>query len=108
MERQKELAAEQRKKEIAIRKVLGASTGSLWAVLSREFVGLVMISFVLGSCICWYYMHEWLYKYTYHTPMSIWVFALTMLASLVICLLTVSWQAIKAAFASPVKSLGSE
>ena len=101
-------AAEQRKKEIAIRKVLGASTGSLWAVLSREFVGLVMISFVLGSCICWYYMHEWLYKYTYHTPMSIWVFALTMLASLVICLLTVSWQAIKAAFASPVKSLGSE
>lgn len=101
-------AAEQRKKEIAIRKVLGANIGSLWAVLSREFVGLVMISFVLGSCICWYYMHEWLYKYTYHTPMSIWVFALTMLASLVICLLTVSWQAIKAAFASPVKSLGSE
>jgi putative ABC transport system permease protein len=101
-------SAEQRKKEIAIRKVLGASTGSLWVNLSQEFIGLVMISFVLGSCICWYYIHEWLYKYTYHTALSLWVFALTMLVSLIICLLTVSWQAIKAALSSPVRSLRSE
>jgi putative ABC transport system permease protein len=101
-------SAEQRKKEIAIRKVLGASTGSLWANLSREFILLVMISFVLGSCICWYYIHEWLYKYTYHTALSLWVFILTMVASLTICLLTVSWQAIRAAMSSPTRSLGSE
>jgi putative ABC transport system permease protein len=101
-------SAEQRKKEIAIRKVLGASTGSLWVNLSQEFVWLVMISFVLGSGICWYYIHEWLYKYTYHTALSLWVFVVTMLASLMICLLTVSWQAIKAALSSPVRSLRSE
>jgi putative ABC transport system permease protein len=101
-------SAEQRRKEIAIRKILGASTGSLWAALSREFVLLVMISFVLGSCICWYYIHEWLYKYTYHTALSLWVFALTMFVSLMICLLTVSWQAISAAMSSPTRSLRSE
>jgi ABC-type antimicrobial peptide transport system permease subunit len=101
-------SAEQRKKEIAIRKVLGAGTGRLWINLSQEFIGLVMISFVLGSCICWYYIHEWLYKYTYHTALSGWVFFVTMVVSLMICLLTVSWQAIRAALSSPAKSLRTE
>jgi len=101
-------SAEQRRKEIAIRKVLGASTGSLWADLSQEFIWLVMISFVLGSCICWFYVHGWLYKYTYHTTLSLWVFALTMLVSVTICLLTVSVQAIRAALSSPIGSLRAE
>jgi putative ABC transport system permease protein len=101
-------SAEQRRKEIGIRKVLGATTGHLWFNLSQEFVRLVIISFIIGSAISWYYIHQWLYKYTYHTSISIWVFLITMLLSLTICLLTVSWQAIKAAITNPVKSLRSE
>jgi putative ABC transport system permease protein len=101
-------SAEQRKKEIGIRKVLGASTGNLWFNLSQEFVWLVSISFIAGSAISGYYIHHWLYKYTYHTSLSFWVFAITMFLSLAICLLTVSWQAIKAALANPVHSLRSE
>lgn len=101
-------SAEQRKKEIGIRKVLGATTGHLWFNLSQEFVRLVIISFIIGSAISWYYIHQWLYKYTYHTSISVWVFLITMFLSLTICLLTVSWQAIKAAITNPVKSLRSE
>jgi ABC-type antimicrobial peptide transport system permease subunit len=101
-------SAEQRRKEIGIRKVLGASTGNLWFNLSQEFVRLVIISFIAGSAISWYYIHQWLSKYTYHTTLSIWVFIATMLISLTICLLTVSWQAIKAALTNPVNNLRSE
>jgi putative ABC transport system permease protein len=101
-------SAEQRKKEIGIRKILGASPGHLWYNLSQEFVILVMISFFIGSIISWYNIHNWLVKYTYHTSLSIWVFIITMAASLTICLLTVSWQAIKAALRNPVTSLRSE
>jgi len=101
-------SAEQRTKEIGIRKVLGATTAHLWFNLSQEFVWLVIISFVVGSAISWYYIHQWLFKYTYHTSLSAWVFILTMILSLAICLLTVSWQAIKAALSNPVKSLRSE
>jgi len=101
-------SAEQRRKEIGIRKVLGATVGNLWFNLSQEFVWLVSISFIIGSAISWYYIHQWLYKYTYHTSLSLWVFAITMFLSLTICLLTVSWQAVKAALTNPVKSLRSE
>lgn len=101
-------SAEQRRKEIGIRKVLGASTGNLWFNLSQEFVRLVIISFITGSAISWYYIHQWLGKYTYHTTLGIWVFIITMLISLTICLLTVSWQAMKAALTNPVKNLRSE
>ncbi len=101
-------SAEQRKKEIGIRKVLGATIGSLWFNLSREFVWLVSLSFILGSAISWYIVHQHFTKYTYHTSISIWVFILTMFFSLAICLLTVSWQAIKAALSNPVHSLRSE
>ena len=101
-------SAEQRKKEIGIRKVLGASTGNLWFNLSQEFVALVMISFVPGAALSWWVIHTHFTKFTYHTSISIWVFIATLFISLVICLLTVSWQAIKAAWTNPVTSLRSE
>lgn len=101
-------SAEQRRKEIGIRKVLGASLGNLWYNLSREFFILVSISFVLGASLSWYVMHSHFARYTYHTDLSLWVFALTMVLSLAICLITVSWQAIRSALANPVKSLRSE
>jgi putative ABC transport system permease protein len=100
--------AEQRTKEIGVRKVLGASLGSLWSLLSREFVFLVIFSFVLSGPIAWYGMNNWLQKYDYRTDISWWIFALSGLGALVITLLTVSFQAIKAALMNPVKSLRSE
>ncbi len=101
-------SAEQRKKEIGIRKVLGASISSLWFNMSRQFVALVLLSFIIGSAISWYNINQWLGKYTYHTSLSLWVFAITMLASIAICLIAVSFQAIKAALTNPVNSLRSE
>jgi len=101
-------SAEQRTKEIGIRKVLGASTSNIWFKLSQEFVQLVLISFLIGSAISWYYIQQWLSKYTFHTTLSIWVFLGTMIISLMICLITVSWQAIKAAWTNPINSLRSE
>lgn len=101
-------SAEQRRKEIGIRKVLGANTIQLWARLSQEFIKLVLISFAIGAAISWYNVDKWLSKYTYHTSVSIWVFVVTMVVSVALCLFTVSWQAIRAAWANPVKSLRSE
>lgn len=101
-------SAEQRKKEISIRKVLGASISSLWFNLSKEFLILVVISFVIGSALSWYNMSKWLQHYTYRTDISVWVFIVTIGISVVVCLITVSWQAIKAALSNPVKSLKNE
>ena len=101
-------SAEQRKKEISIRKVLGASISSLWFNLSKEFLQLVIISFLIGAGISWYYMNRWLAQYTYRTDVSWWVFIATMGISIVVCLITVSWQAIKAALSNPVKNLKNE
>ncbi|MCQ6956877.1 ABC transporter permease [Mucilaginibacter aquariorum] len=101
-------SAEQRRKEIGIRKVLGASTRALWYNLSKEFIQLVLIAFFIGAALSWYFMSEWLKNYTYHTDISVWVFAATIFISLLVTLSTVSWQAIKAALANPVKSLKSE
>jgi putative ABC transport system permease protein len=101
-------SAEQRRKEIGIRKVLGASIGSLWFNLSKEFIQLVLIAFFIGAAFSWYFMNEWLSNYTYHTQISVWVFIITILISLAVTITTVSWQAIKAAVTNPVKSLRSE
>ena len=101
-------SAEQRRKELGIRKILGASAGSLWFKLSREFVQLILISFVFGSAISWYGIHQFLARYTFHTSFSFWIVLLTLPLSIVICLVAVSWQAIRAARANPVMSLRSE
>lgn len=101
-------AAEQRTKEIGIRKVLGASVNNLWGLLSRDFVVLVLISCVLAVPIAYYYLHGWLQQYQYRTEISWWVFGFAALGAVVITLLTVSFQAIRAATIDPVKSLKSE
>jgi hypothetical protein len=100
--------AEQRKKEIGIRKILGASAASLWRMLSMEFVVLVSISCLIGIPIAWNYLTGWLDKYAYHTEISVWVFVTASAASLVITLLTVSFQTIKASIVNPINSLRSE
>ncbi|GHB83683.1 ABC transporter permease [Persicitalea jodogahamensis] len=100
--------AEQRTKEIGVRKVLGASVASLWRLLSKDFVFLVLIALLIASPLAWYFMEGWLQKYNYRTELSWWVFAAAGTGALVITLLTVSFQAIKAALMNPVKSLRSE
>jgi ABC-type antimicrobial peptide transport system permease subunit len=100
--------AEQRTKEIGVRKVLGASVFGLWRLMSKEFVMLVIISFVLATPIAFYFMHNWLQNYTYRTGLSWWIFAATGAGAVTITLVTVSYQSIKAALANPVKSLRSE
>ncbi|GAB4014200.1 ABC transporter permease [Spirosoma migulaei] len=100
--------AEQRTKEIGIRKVLGATVGNLWQMLSKDFVVLVLISCLIATPPAWYLMDEWLQKYDYHSELSWWIFAATGLGALAITLLTVSFQSIKAALMNPVKSLRNE
>jgi putative ABC transport system permease protein len=100
--------AEQRAKEIGIRKVMGASTMSVWQLLSREFVMLVVLSSVIAMPMGYYVLQNWLEGFTYRTEISWWIFAVAFCGALGITLLTVSTQAIRAALANPVKSLRSE
>ena len=100
--------AERRVKEIGVRKVLGASVFNLWKLLSREFVILVFISLLIAVPISWYYLQGWLQHYPYRTTMSWWIFIAAGLGALVITLITVSFQAVKAALANPVESLRTE
>jgi len=100
--------AEQRTKEIGVRKVLGASVFNLWKMLSGDFVTLVIISCAIAIPIAWYFLHQWLQKYAYHTEISWWIFLLACIGAMTITLITVSYQAIKAALMNPVASLRSE
>ena len=100
--------AEQRKKEIGVRKVLGASVFNLWRLLSKEFIAFVIIAFCIAAPIAYYFMYEWLQNYQYRTELSWWIFGAAGFGALMITLLTVSYQAIKAAIANPVKSLRTE
>jgi putative ABC transport system permease protein len=100
--------AEQRVKEIGIRKILGASVRSLFALLSSEFLVLVIIALLIATPVAWYAMNKWLQGFAYHTPVQWWVFALSGSLIILIALVTVSFQAIKAALINPIKSLRSE
>jgi ABC-type antimicrobial peptide transport system permease subunit len=100
--------AEQRTKEIGVRKVLGASVFNVWNLLSKEFILLVVFSFIVSVPLSYYFMHNWLQNYEYRTKLSLWVFAATAIGALMITLITVSYQSIKAAITNPVKSLRTE
>jgi len=100
--------AEQRIKEIGVRKVLGASVLNLWGLLSKEFVALVLISLLIAIPMAHYFMGNWLMHYQYHSAMPWWVFAATGAGAIIITLLTVSYQSIKAALMNPVNSLKTE
>jgi putative ABC transport system permease protein len=100
--------AEQRNKEIGIRKVLGASVTNVVTMLSKDFLILVAIASVLAFPLAWWAMHKWLQDFEYRINISAWVFVIAGIAALLIALLTVSYQAIKAALSNPVKSLRTE
>ena len=100
--------AEQRTKEIGIRKVLGASVTNIVTMLSTDFIKLVLISFVIATPIAWWFMNKWLQEFAYRIDLSWWIFAFTGITALLIALFTLSFQAIKAAISNPVKSLRTE
>jgi putative ABC transport system permease protein len=99
---------EQRVKEIGVRKVLGASVGSIVTLLSRDFTRLVLFSFPIAIPIAWYSMYTWLEDFPYKTTIDVWIFLFACLLTLLICWATVIYQSIKAALSNPVKSLRSE
>jgi putative ABC transport system permease protein len=100
--------AENRIKEIGVRKVLGASVAAITTLLSKDFLKLVFVSFLIAGPIAWWAMYNWLQDYSYHVKIQWWIFLLAGLISILIAIITVSFQAIKAAVANPVKSLRTE
>ena len=100
--------AEQRFKEIGVRKILGASVLNLWGLLSKDFTVLVLISLFIAMPVAAYCMSKWLQHYAYHPGIPWWIFVLTGLGAMLITLLTISYQSIKAARMNPVISLRSE
>lgn len=102
------LSAERRTKEIGIRKVLGASVGSVVQLLSTDFLKLVSLSFIFAFPAAWYAMNEWLKNYPYRISIGAWMFVATALIAISIAFLTVGWQSLRAAMIDPVKSLKTE
>jgi putative ABC transport system permease protein len=100
--------AEIRIKEIGIRKVLGASVSVISVTLSKDFVKLVFIAILVASPVAWYFANKWLQNYAYKITLSWWLFALSGLGAVLVAILTISYQTIKAATTNPVKSLRSE
>jgi ABC-type antimicrobial peptide transport system permease subunit len=100
--------AVQRIKEVGIRKVLGATVSNIIYLFSKEFIFLISIAFVIAAPVAWYFMHQWLQSYPFRIELSWWIFLTGGLISVIIALITVSFKAIKAAIANPVKSLRSE
>ncbi|MDB5089560.1 MAG: transporter permease [Mucilaginibacter sp.] len=100
--------AEQRTKEIGVRKILGASVFDLWSMLSKDFVSLVVISLLIATPVSYYFMHNWLQNYQYRSDISWWIFVVTGLGAIMLTLITISYQSIKTALANPVKSLKTE
>jgi putative ABC transport system permease protein len=102
------LLFQQRTKEIGIRKVLGASAGNIVMLLSKDFLKLIVIAFVIATPIAWWAMHEWLQEFAYRINMGIWIFFIAGMLALLIAFVSVSVQAVKAALANPVKNLRTE
>ena len=100
--------AEQRTREIGIRKVLGASVNGIVLLLSKDFMKLVLVAMVIASPLAWYFMNNWLQDFAYRINISWWIFPVAGVLAVLITLLTISFQAIKAAIANPVKSLRTE
>jgi putative ABC transport system permease protein len=101
-------ASEQRVKEIGIRKVLGASVANITEMLSRDFLKLILIASLIAFPIAWYAMHKWLQNFAFRIDIQWWVFLVAALLAILIAIITISFQAIKAAVANPVKSLRTE
>jgi len=99
---------EQRTREVGIRKVLGASVIEVWRLLSKEFAVLVGISLLIAIPVAWYIMEHWLMNYNYRVTISVWVFVASGFAALVVSMVTVSYQAVRAAIMNPVSALRSE
>jgi ABC-type antimicrobial peptide transport system permease subunit len=100
--------AEQRTKEIGVRKVLGATVTNLWLLLSKDFIVLVAIALLIATPLAYYFMNGWIEKFAYRTDISAGIFLIAGAGAIVITIITVSFQAIKAAMANPVKSLRTE
>ncbi|MEK7255275.1 MAG: FtsX-like permease family protein, partial [Bacteroidota bacterium] len=100
--------AEQKTKEIGIRKVLGATTAGIVGLLSKDFLRLVVVSLVIATPVAWIFMKKWLENFAYRIDIQWWVFVAAGLVAVAIAFLTVSFQSVKAALANPVKSLRSE
>ena len=100
--------AEQRTKEIGVRKVLGASAISVWNMLSKDFLKLIMISCLIAIPLSFYIMHGWLQDYPYRITMQWWIFFLAVVGAIFMTLITVSFQSLRAARANPIKSLRTE
>jgi ABC-type antimicrobial peptide transport system permease subunit len=100
--------AERRTKEIGIRKVLGASVSGITTLLSKDFLQLVAISCIVAFPVAWWIMHNWLQNYKYRIEISWWIFLASGISAILIALITISFQSVKAAIANPVKSLRTE